>query len=376
MLLSVIIPIYNAEKYLRECIDSVINQSYQDFELLLVDDGSEDSSMIICREYENKDDRIKVITGEHKGPYFSRKKGVENAKGRYITFLDADDFISDKAYIMAEDDMRKSIDIISFGMSRYFDESNIRYEKGLISEGIYDQHGMEEKIFPSMLWDSDTNSFGMDPSLGNKLYKASLLKKHYNNSKDVRFHYGEDVAVIYPLILKAKNISFHQEIYYYHRQRQKDILPPYIKDDLYLDKLYELYKYLSKSMCSNKIFQKQIDLFYIHSVELAKVKYGIISYPENVIFPFDKIKKGERIIIYGAGNIGRLYVKQLKMLDYCDVILWADKNYELFSSEVSNPEEILEVEYDKVIIAIADQNVKKQATKSLLKLGIRRETII
>lgn len=376
MLLSIVIPIYNAEEYLRKCLDSVLEQSYQDFELLLVDDGSEDGSMTICKEYERKDSRIKVIIGDHKGPYFARKQGVEKAEGNYITFIDADDFISEKAYIMAKDDMKKGIDIISFGISRYFNEHNIKHEVCLIPDGIYDKYSIKEKIFSMMIWDSNRNSFGIDPALWNKLYKASFLKTYYYTLPDINFHYGEDVAVIYPLIMKAESMSFHQEIYYYHRQRQKGILPPYIKDELYLDKLYELYKHLSESMGSNKIFRKQIDLFYIYSVELAKWKYGILFHPENVIFPFDKLKKGERIVIYGAGNIGKLYVKQLRMLDYCKIILWVDKNYKQLSGEVSDPKEILKVEYDKVIIAIADQNVRKQVEKYLCELGIRKRNII
>lgn len=376
MLLSIIIPIYNAEKYLRECIDSVIGQSYQDFELLLVNDGSEDGSMLICREYESADNRIKVLTGNHRGPYFARKKGTENAKGEYITFIDADDFISEKAYILAKDDMESSIDIIAFGMSRYFAENNIKYEQCSILDGIYGRNEIEEKLFPMMIWNSGRNSFGIDPSLGNKLYKASLLKDYYRSSRDVCFHYGEDVAVIYPLIMKARNMVFHQEIYYYHRQREKGVLSSYIKDDLFLDKLYELYKYLSESMGFNKIFQKQIDLFYIYSVGLIKRKYGIIAYPENIIFPFDKVEKGEVIVIYGAGNIGKQYVKQLNMLDYCDVILWVDKNYRLLGKEVCNPKLILDVKYDKVVIAIADLNIKRQVMENLIELGIRKELIV
>lgn len=376
MLLSIIIPIYNAEKYLRECIDSIFEQSYQNFELLLVDDGSEDASMVICKEYENLDKRIKVLTGSHRGPYFARKQGVEAARGDYITFIDADDFISKEAYIMAEEDMEKGIDIIVFGISRYLDESNIRYEECQVSEGVYVRKEIEEKIFPIMIWDDDRNCFGVDPALWNKLYKAGLLKDYYSKSRDICFHYGEDVAVNYPLIVKAETMSIHKKAYYFHRQRPKGVLAPYIKDSLYLDKLYELYKYLSDSMHFNKIFQKQIDLFYVHSVEIAQWKYGIYPYPENAIFPFDRVEKGERVVVYGAGNLGKLYVKQLRMLNYCELAFWADKNYEQLSKEVCNPKEILKIKYDKIIVAIMDQDLKKQAIESLIGLGVRRETIV
>lgn len=376
MLLSIIIPVYNAEKYLRECIDSVIRQSYQNFELLLVDDGSTDSSMAICKEYEYMDSRIKAIAMNHGGPYLARKQGVENARGGYITFLDADDFVSEEAYILAKEDMKGSIDIISFGISRYFDKKNIRYDRCLLFDGVYNRNEIEMELFPMMIWNSDRNSFGIDPSLGNKLYKASLLKEYYRVSRDVYFHYGEDVAVIYPLIMKARSISFHQNIYYYHRQRQNGAVSPYIKDDLYLDNLYALYKYLSESMRSNRVFQKQIDLFYIYSVELVRQKYGIVIHPENIIFPFDRVEKGEKVIIYGAGNIGRLYIKQLERLHYCNVVLLVDKNHAKLNNEVYDPKKIMEFEYDKVIIAIADWSVRKEVTEFLVELGVERKNII
>lgn len=376
ILLSIVVPVHNAEKYLRECIESVIHQSYTDFELLLIDDGSADNSLAICKKYEQIDNRIIVLSGKHIGPYHARKTGVEIAIGDYVTFIDADDFISEETYVIAERDMERSIDVISFDILRYYDDYNIRYDKCALSEKVYNRQEIIEEIFPIMIWDDVRNTYGLDPSLCSKIFKTSLVKECYSRTQDIRFHYGEDVAVVYPMIREASSLSVHHEAYYYHRQRNKNVVPSYIEDKQYLDKLYDLYRCLSDSMADNPIFQKQIDLFYVYSVQLAKRKYGTVTYPQNSIFPFDEVEKNEKVIIYGAGNVGKLYVHQLNMLNYCRIVLWVDKNHEQFDDKVHSPEEILNNDYDRIIIAIADSNVKRQAREYLIELGINEAAII
>ena len=91
--LSIIIPIYNTSKYLKECLDSVVNQDYKNVEIICVDDGSTDDSANIVESYLKKDERFKLIKTEHKGVAYARNLGLANAKGEYITFIDSDDFI-------------------------------------------------------------------------------------------------------------------------------------------------------------------------------------------------------------------------------------------------------------------------------------------
>ena len=91
--LSVIIPVYNVENYLRECLDSIINQTVKDIEIICVDDGSTDSSPDILKEYQNKDSRIRIITKENGGQASARNLGIKEAQGEYIVFIDSDDFI-------------------------------------------------------------------------------------------------------------------------------------------------------------------------------------------------------------------------------------------------------------------------------------------
>ena len=96
-LVSVIVPIYNSEQYLHRCIDSIVNQSYKDIEIILINDGSTDNSGEICNEYAVIDNRIKVMNTQNNGPAAARNIGIENSKGKFIFFVDSDDFIENDA---------------------------------------------------------------------------------------------------------------------------------------------------------------------------------------------------------------------------------------------------------------------------------------
>ena len=345
-LLSVIVPVYNTGKYIRQCIESIRKQSLKNIELLLVDDGSTDGSGKICDEYSCLDGRVRVFHQKNQGPIASRAFGTAKAQGHYITFVDSDDFVDGKSFEMAISDMEKGIDVISFGIVRYYDEdtkknSFIEYEMG-----TYLQDDIREKIFPSMIWDASRETFGLDPALWNKIMKKELVSAEYAKLKNASFHYGEDMAVIYPLLLKAKTLSLHNESYYYHRQRKGGEIAGYLKDTAYLKKLYELYAYLVSVFEKYDGLRKQIDLFYIHSVQLGLLRYNMPKQRIRYMFPFDKVMKGERIVLYGAGTVGQAYMDQLSQLDYCEVVLWVDKNFDKYEDgQIKSPDNIITVSY-------------------------------
>ena len=127
MFFSIILPIYNVEKYLKECVDSTQAQTFKDFEIILVDDGSKDSSPAICDELASQDDRIKVIHKPNGGQSTARNMGLENAEGKYIIYLDSDDFITSETFF--EDVYNKiqetDSDIVLYKYSKYFEARNI-----------------------------------------------------------------------------------------------------------------------------------------------------------------------------------------------------------------------------------------------------------
>ena len=121
MKVSVIVPVYNVEQYLPKCIESILEQDFTDFELLLVDDGSSDSSLEICRMYESKDKRVHVYTQSNSGPSKARNVGIENAQGKYVTFIDSDDYIdSDYLLILT----RYEADLVASGFRLWYADGN------------------------------------------------------------------------------------------------------------------------------------------------------------------------------------------------------------------------------------------------------------
>ena len=373
-MLSIVVPVYNAAQYLRQCIGSILKQSYKDIELILVDNNSTDDSVCICQDYERTDNRVKVLKETKRGSFYARKKGVLEATGDYITFVDADDFISEDSYKKAVSDMENGIEAIFFDIYRYFSNNQIRYDSSWKTEGLYDKERIVDEIFPKMLWNKEINSFGVDPTLCCKIITTNKLKKIYLRIQTLDFYYGEDVAIIYPLLLDINTISIHNEAYYFHRQRVDGDLPGYVKDDAYLEKLYKLYMHLKVELAVDAKFQEQIDLFYIKSVELAKKKYSQVRGKMSYLFPFDKVEKDIRIIVYGAGNVGSQYMEQLRKLDYCQVVLWVDKSAR--KKGVTSIEDLKDCIFDKIVVAIENPKIREDVKQMLIKMDINEEKIV
>ncbi len=210
MKISIVIPVYNVERFLRDCIDSVINQTYQNLEIILVDDGSTDGSGRICDEYEKMDKRIRVIHKCNGGLSDARNTGLDLAKGEYISFVDSDDWIRKDAYEILYDRIREfRADIVCFGMTELYEKSrNALYLPQ--SSGVMDTEGALKKL---MLGD------GCGPSVCDKLFKRQVFEK-------IRFPAGkisEDIAVMYRVFDHAERIGFVNDCFYYYRHRSGSI---------------------------------------------------------------------------------------------------------------------------------------------------------
>lgn len=211
---SIIVPVYNVEKYLGECIESLINQTYKDFEIILVDDGSLDNSPKICDEYAAKDNRIKVIHKENGGVTSARKVGVNNAIGDYIVCVDADDWVED-TYL---EEFVKAIEIDNSEVicCEYYTDDGTKktYSPLCYSEGLYKREDIKKEIFPILIEGSDCRYF--PNSVAVKAVKTELFVK-YQNLVDDGIRIGEDAAVIKPCIYDSNSIFIIKKPLYYYR---------------------------------------------------------------------------------------------------------------------------------------------------------------
>lgn len=206
-LISIIIPVYNSEKYLSKCIDSIINQTYNNLEIILVDDGSTDASPIICDEYEKKDFRIKVIHKKNGGVSSARNIGLINSTGNYIGFIDADDYIEPVMYEKLLKVLKESNTLISMcGFSKIKDNKVIKIDN--YNEKIISSEKLLKDIF-------NCTSMG---TLWNKLFAKEIFFDI--NNKQLFFnetiHYCEDVLMLETILSHNDNIAiYNQPLYNY-----------------------------------------------------------------------------------------------------------------------------------------------------------------
>lgn len=381
--LSVIIPIYNKVEYLKQCIDSILEQSYQDFELILVDDGSTDGGSKICDEYCIEDSRVIVVHQENKGVIKARINGVLKSTGEYVTFVDADDWLNRDMY---SDLMQiidgEQVDMVTSGIYRYHSQAKILLDGQLLRAGRYTKSDIETEVIPYMLWSVKKNTWELDPSLWSKIFRRELILKHLLNTSELGVHYGDDTSVVFPLMLHINSMYVTHKSYYYHRQRKNSEIPSYFKDELYFEKLYKTYEYLKEvfRQCGyEKVMQKQLDYFYMKSCQYRRKCYLDIVEEQETIFPFKNIKKDANVILYGAGEVGCAYMEQNEQYHFCNIIMWVDKNYKQLCEQgkkIASLGEINNAEYDYIIIAIKLAELAKEIKNELLSKGVKAEKII
>lgn len=377
MQLSVIVPIYNGETYLRNCIDSILEQSFRNFELILVNDGSIDATGEICDQYAQMDQRVMVCHKKNEGVTCARMTGLVNAKGNYIAFVDADDWLEEDFLKGLVERMRQErADMIVAGCVK---EQSGRREIVLnnIPEGVYTGGELKQEIFPHMLYYQGFYQFGILPYLWNKLYKRELLLQCFEEV-DTKIYDGEDVAIIFSYLLKINRIVVSSAAKYHYRLHGSSVTANKGRD--YYRNCCHLYLYLYKTFKKTdwfEVLQPQLDQFMRKMIWQASPQ----SFPllQEYVFPFDKVPKDAEIVLYGSGNVGRIYYQQIKKTGYCEITAWVDQNYrksELQKLGVAAPEILKYGKYDYVVIAIADLGTVKNVRDVMGKMGVSMDRII
>lgn len=209
-LLSIIVPVYNVNKYLDKCIQSILSSTYNDIELLLIDDGSTDNSLAICKKWAQTDNRIKVIHQDNSGAGAARNKGLEIAQGDFITFIDSDDYIDKNMYFELIKHFDDDVDIVecdyvlTYDNCAYFEQNNDLVEHFSMKQAM--KLHIEDKMFKQLIW--------------NKVYRKSILK-------NVFFPLGkkiDDEYWTYKAIGNSKNLVHVYKEYYAYRQQNQSVM--------------------------------------------------------------------------------------------------------------------------------------------------------
>ena len=203
--ITVVVPIYNAEQFLEKCLKSIVEQTYQNLEIILVNDGSTDKSKEICERFNESDERIILINKENGGVSSARNRGIEESTGKYIIFIDADDYIEKEMFeTLAEDLFKNKVDISMCGFKTVDINGNILGESSPMENRYFDVKTFRRNLF-------DDRYYG--DLVWNKLFKLEIIKEH-----NIRFrediHINENVLFMLDFSKYAFRYSYGNEILY------------------------------------------------------------------------------------------------------------------------------------------------------------------
>lgn len=422
MKISVIIPIYNAEKYLHKCLNSICNQTLKDLEIILIDDASTDNSLNIINEYKNKDSRIKVVNNIHvsEGAASARNAGLVIAKGEYLSFLDADDYFEldmfEKTYTKA---INTNADIVLFDgimfqnkTGELIETNNILNYSKLPKKDIFSY-----KDYPDYIFTSTTSA------AWSKLFNRNFILKY--SLKFQPIYYTDDILFTWGALALAKNITCVPKKFVFYRighnnaQTKKRTAYPlsvaisclslkiFLKEKGLFENLKNGYANSVIKRCAWNLntlstlesFKK---LYYALSNEYMELLELETSLTKNILhfdafewinmikkndilaygfcsddyrsdklffkfstinrFPVGKFNEHDKVVLYGSDKIGKaLYIQNL-LNQYCEIIAWVDESTK--NSELKPPiisfDELSSRSFNKILISVQNDKLLQE----------------
>ena len=316
-LVSVIVPVYNAEKYIEQCIDSIISQTYKNIELILVDDGSTDLSSEICKKYSKENEKVIYIKKKNTGVSDTRNIGIECARGKFLIFIDADDFVEER-YIETLIINYEPNTIVSLNYKIYCNNNFIDTQDIFIKSISY------EEILAYIIGGNRGNFFlgYMYRAVWGKIFESNIIKQKkikFNNKLKI----GEDSVFLIEYFKFIKNIKVVNKKYYNYRENEYSVTHR-INNDLFKQSEEQLGIYIQKmkemGLLENKIIQiglKKFSMTVFNNLIINEIKMGQKSFKESKLWVYNnkyikdkniKIKKNGKI--YGIENILFIFLKE------------------------------------------------------------------
>ena len=410
--LSIIMPVYNAAEYLPECLDSVLRQSFADFELLCIDDGSDDDSLVCLRAYQRRIPRIRVLTQEHGGPARARNLGLQEARGRYVAFLDADDFY------LGTDGLRKLC------------EAAVQHHATVAACRMMDcryGHVAERDAFREIKIDPLAGGWvAFDDYQDDYNFQAYLFEKRFLDEHHLRFpdyRRYEDPPFLLRVLQAARRVWFLPFALYCYRwghqtpgvwtQCWRDLLAG-IRETYALAAAagetrlmkrifhrldHDFFADLEKASCPELLMalldlQKQnLATGHLMRLELisavarqvfadcvAEADALAEDWAKDWLFPYHLFSAGERVVIYGAGDAGKHFYAQIQRMgchgnraQYIQLVGIVDQNADRMAvpgMKLYPPQTLANLSYDAVLIAVENGDVAADIRNRLQALGV------
>lgn len=380
-MISVIVPVYNTEKYLEKCVRSIQNQVMTDIEIILVDDGSTDSSGKICDILARGDRRIKVIHKLNGGLVSARKAGVLSARGRYVGFVDSDDWTEKEMFQnMYQRAVQADADIVAGG---YLEDIQglCQSRKNVLKAGVYRSEEERAYFYKNMLNCDECFCLGIQPFLWNKLVRRELAERYILQMED-SIRVGEDAAVIYPAFLDAKTIVVLEDCHYHYCLRNASMSWKLERKEQELREVSLLHTYLEDRFSKveeNEVYGlgQQLQGYTINNM-LVRAFGCFAKWKGERLFPFKGVEEGETVVLYGAGALGRAIYQYIEQSGAVCVSKWVDQNgeaYQRMGLPVVRPDELFG-NNDKILIAVQKRQAVIQIRKLLMDMGMEQNQIV
>lgn len=374
-LVSIVVPVYNPGEYLVKCVESIINQTYRNLEIILVDDGSADGSGEKCQAYALQDTRVKVIHQSNQGVVSAKTNGVRASKGDLIGYVDSDDYIEED-YIeqLVKLQEQSGADIVAVGHFHDIGSDSTIVKNG-ICNGVYNISDIMDKA----LYAGDFFEYGITPLLCTKLFRTDLLRAAQMAVPEL-IAAGDDAAVFYPCLVTADRICVSDAVGYHYVQHSGSVTKTVYSDET--KRIESLLQYLRNSFDEKGVlprFERQLKVYENYLLALRQIE--VFDAGKDVILtPYGGIHRGEKVVVYGSGVLGQKIVKYLNADGGATIVSWVDRNYVTYRKnglQVDAPEKVklFANEYDYILIANITEKTAMSIKKNLISMGVLEDKI-
>lgn len=388
---SIIIPVYNVDKYLEECLDSILSQDYKNYEIICIDDASTDNSINILKKYSEKHKCMQVMYNEcNKGLSYTRNKGIDVAKGQYIWFVDSDDMISDNALSTLYNVLKNClVDTLYIGYKKIIDNK----EYSILAD---------EPITNTVM--SGLEMFVQFHKVSNWKIMAcgQLIKRDFVNKNRLKFYdgiYHEDVLFSFESIIKAKKVMNIKEELYLYRIRGGSITSCYTTErlDSMIIIFCEIFKLWNKMNCSEEENAAIMEYLNTRILEINKYSDAFPKHEMNIGSPMDKymfsllckgifrntlndadivsLQKSDMVIIYGAGIRGTEILRYLNnnniKVSYYAVTNKDKEKKTIRNIPVCQIDDLIEYRDNASIVIAVDKKYRDDVKANLTRFGFK-----
>lgn len=377
---SIIVPVFNAEKYLERCINSITSQTKENIEIICVDDGSTDNSLSILKKLSEDDNRVKVISQRNGGVSLARKSGLEKAKGEYIGFADADDWMEfdmiEQLYCTAVDN---DVDVVCSGY--YFEGDFVSEYVDDVPEGLYCD-GRMDILRELTIYNLKNKSVGIRGSICSKIFRRKLIEEVFGLAPD-NLAYSEDKMIVITSMLLANSVYMLKKSFYHYIKNPNSKVNT--TDSSYLSKIDAFCQY-AYSLYENPRFTESMRLqmeMYIIELLYKGINSRMPFKNKNLLWidPYylDRFPHNASIVIYGAGDFGETYYRQISRRSDVKIVGWVDPNFEKYEEttlKICSPENIDSLNYDYILLAYKNKDKADSVKRKLVISGVDESKIL